>query len=67
MNILKKSSLLFIITIFIFFVLKELKGDLPTMLCYTIMLSELIIILCTSLFILFKKKKLNSSKTNLNL
>lgn len=59
MNILKKSCLLFIITIFMFFVLKILKGDLPTMLCYTIMLLELVIILCSSLYILLTKKQKN--------
>lgn len=69
MNILKKSCLLFIITIFMFFVLKILKGDLPTMLCYTIMLLELVIILCSSLYILLTKtqKKMSNSKTNSSL
>lgn len=57
MNILKKSSFYFAITIFIFFVLGIFKFDLPTMLCYTIMLLELIIMLFSSFYMLLKKKQ----------
>lgn len=57
MNILKKSSFLFVITIFIFLVLGIFKFDLPTMLCYTIMSLELLIMLFSSLYIMLKKKQ----------
>lgn len=57
MNILKKSSFLFVITIFIFLVLGIFRFDLPTMLCYTIMSLELLIMLFSSLYIMLKKKQ----------
>lgn len=57
MNILKKSSFLFVITILIFIMFGIFKFDLPTMLCYTIMSLELLIMLFSSLYIMLKKKQ----------